>query len=65
MNETISYVVGWEDPLNGEHYSDEVHTLRGAKDCANELYKNGCKNIELYEVVKTYRIIPTADWYQK
>ena len=65
MNETISYVVGWEDPLNGGHYFNEERTLRGAKDYANELSKNGCKNITMYEAVKTYRVIPTADWYRK
>ena len=65
MNEMISYVVEWEDPLNGEHYFTEVHTLRGAKDYANELVNKGGKNIAVYEVVKTYREIPTADWYLK
>lgn len=65
MNETISYVVKWEDPLNGGHYFNEEHTLRGAKDYANELVKEGGKNIAVYEVVKTYRVIPTADWYRK
>lgn len=65
MNETISYVVEWVDPLNGEHCFNEERTLRGAKDYANALSKNGCKNIAMYEAVKTYRKIPTADWYRK
>ena len=65
MNEKISYIVEWKDPLNGEHLFNEVLTLRGAKDYANELVKKGGKNIAVYEVVKTYREIPTADWYQK
>lgn len=65
MRETISYVVEWEDPLTGEHYSSEERTLRGAKDYANSLSQSGCKNIAVYEAVKTYRVIPTADWYRK
>lgn len=65
MKETISYVVEWEDPLDGGQYYQEERTLMGAKDYANELVKQGGKNIAVYEVVKTYRIIPTADWYRK
>ena len=65
MKETISYVVEWEGPLSGEHYFKEEHTLRGAKDYANELVLYGGKNIAVYEVVKTYREILTADWYKK
>jgi hypothetical protein len=66
MREEICYRLEWTSVnVPHENLFEEFHTLKTAKDNANRLATAGNKNISLYEVRKSFNIIPTSDWFDK
>ena len=66
MKEEICYRLEWTS-VNVPHENrfDVFYTLKTAKDYANRLAKAGNKNISLYEVRKSFNLIPISDWFDK
>ena len=66
MREEICYRLEWASVnVPHENLFEEFHALKTAKDYANHLAKAGNTNILLYEVRKSFNLVPTSDWFDK